>query len=552
MATQGNGGLTRRDLLRTIAAGSAAVAAGGVTATTAAASRAERQDSVDVTLTTGGWPYGPIPTAEEQKVPAAKAYADSLQAWLDQNPGVKVELVSFDVWNQEGVITGLAGGTAPAFIQGNVIGGWGEAGIRNAWSQGLVANVTSLLQTYEFNTKIAEYAKPMWDRAHIDNEYFAAPQSYNVGTGVHYRRDWLKEAGVPEPTPDWTWDDLRAMVKAMTTGNRRGIGLQGFGLDLRLSANGFWMLTELPAPDTNWNWRADYMSMADTWVADIEATRAMIFEDKSVLADIAFGDGDLLAAFNREEIGAHTNTVVFHTPGPGSAESVIQLEEKYKKPLDEIVGWLPMPNGANGHNQTSDPQIDLVSFSPDLDDDALDKAVSLHAYMMGPGFVEQKVALHTALKDLRIVYDWANITPVFSAEALPGLPGSPDEAWGKTFMDAVRAVRDRPLAPIDAWYIPPEETVGPTDDATTDMFTRWFYEAGQMDIRADLQSLEETVNSQNEGFSSSTSDDVFRSAAGQYYAALNAHWEANAPEFHSSTFAPWYQEKIVPAVGTGA
>jgi hypothetical protein len=171
--------------------------------------------------------------------------------------------------------------------------------------------------------------------------------------------------------------------------------------------------------------------------------------------------------------------------------------------------------------------------------------------MMGPGFVEQKQALFTALKDLRMVYDYDKITPVFSAEALAGIPGSPDEAWGKTFMDAVRVVRDRPLAPKDAWFIPPEETVGPTDDATTDMFSRWFYEPGQMDVRADLQQLEETVNSQNEGFSSSTPDDQFTAAAAQWYAALNAHWEANAPEFHTSTFSPWYEDKIVPAVGRG-
>ncbi len=33
---------------------------------------------------------------------------------------------------------------------------------------------------------------------------------------VVYNKDLFKQAGVPEPTPDWTWDDLRAAAKAIS------------------------------------------------------------------------------------------------------------------------------------------------------------------------------------------------------------------------------------------------------------------------------------------------------------------------------------------------
>lgn len=542
--------MTRRSLLRMLGAGSAAMAGGAALRSSSFAQSSGVAEEVDVTLTTSGWPYGAMPTAEEQAAsPLTKAYADTLQSWLDMNPGVKLELVSFNVWDQEALVTGLAGGTAPAFVQGNVLGGWNDATIRSAMAQGLVADVTDLLEAHQFNAAIADYAKPIWDKWGIGGRYYAAPQSYNVGTGMHYRRDWIQELELQEPTPEWTWDDVRELAKGMTTSSRKGIALQSWGLEGRLASNGFYSLTRLPDPDASWNWRWDFTTRGEEWASHVNAIRAMVFEDQSVLADISFGDGEIRDAFLRGEAGMHNNTVVFYSATPTAPDSIVQLEEQLGKPLDEIVGWIQQPKGANGHSGSTQAQVDLLAFSPDLSEDALDKAVGLHAYMMGPGFVSQKQAVYEATNDLRMVYDWANITPVFGPQALAGLPGTPDEAWGTHFMDAVRAAQDIPLVPKDAWYIPAEATVGPTGVPMDDAFSRWFYEPGDIDVLTDLQQLQETMNQQADGFVSTTPDDEFIAGAREWYAALNEYWKVNAPEFHSSVYSAWYQENIVPVLG---
>ena len=58
--------------------------------------------AVDVTLiTVEDVPYPGIPTAEEQAAdPSLKAYAEAVQPWMDENPGVKLEQITFDVYDQ--------------------------------------------------------------------------------------------------------------------------------------------------------------------------------------------------------------------------------------------------------------------------------------------------------------------------------------------------------------------------------------------------------------------------------------------------------------------
>jgi len=550
MATEFQHGMTRRNLLRSLAAGSAAIASGSLTAATTFAQWDQPAEEVDVTLTTSGWPYGAMPDADARAAdPSVDAYAASLQAWMDLNPGVRIEAVEFNVWDQQTSVTGLAGGTAPSFVQGNVIGGWDDATIRGAMAQGLVADVSAPLETYGFAAKLADYAKPLWESWLVNGAYYAAPAAFNNGVGIHYRRDWIAEAGLEEPDENWTWDDVRAIAKAITTPERKGIAFQSWGLGERLASNGWDILTKLPTPDTGWNWTWDYTSMADTWVHDIQENRAMIYEDQSVLADITFGDTEILNAVVRGEAGMHTNTIVFYSWYPTGAESIVNLETQLGKPLEEIMGWLPLPRGTNGCPGATKPQIDLLAFSPDLDEEGLDKAVSLHGYMLGPGFVAQKQALFEVTQDPRTVYDFERITPIYAASELEGLPSSADEAWGTKFMDTVRAVNSRPLQPRDAWYLPAEEEVGPTSSAMDDMLSRWSYEPGEFDIAADLADLESTSNSQADGFESSIPDDEFRAAAKEWYDALNAHFEATAPEFYENVFAAWYEENIVPAVG---
>ena len=554
--SQGGSRLTgfssRRQFLKTAGVVGALLGAGGLLSA-CSKNGSGGGGSSDVTLAVSeAGPYGPMPTVKQQKESIGNlAYAQSLQTWLDKHPGVKLKKVNVDVWNQETITTALTGGTAPAAFISNVIGGWDAAGIRSAFLQGLAADVTQNVEDSKLIPKLAEYAKPIWEKSwNVDGKFFAAPNAYNTGVGIHYRRDLVEELGLKKPEPGWTWADVRELAKGMTQGKRKGIALQGWGLQSSIAAEGFELLSTLPAPDTSWNWRWDYASQLDYWTQVISDMRAMKLEDKSVMADVTFGDSEIWNAFVRGDACMHTNTVVFYTSEPTAETTHVTLAKKLDKPLEEVVGFAPLPVGRNGYGASglSQGQIDSVSFSPDLSDDALSAIFDLHAFMIGDGFVQQKNALYDKTKDLKQVYNFANITPVLT-DSLEGMPGSPDEAWGTDFMDAVRAASKHPLIPDPAWYIPVEEQTGPTSNAVDDAFSRWWYETGSVDVKADVGRLGNVQNSQAKSFTSSIADDEFTAGAREYYQAHDEFWRANAPQFYDEVFRDWYEKQVRPALG---
>src|SRR3954447_7979319 len=94
-------GITRRDILRGLAAGGAALASVPIVApygaphTVEAAPARWMGQAVDVTLITAqDLPYPGLPSADVQAAdPGMKAYAEAVQPWFDENPGVKLEQI---------------------------------------------------------------------------------------------------------------------------------------------------------------------------------------------------------------------------------------------------------------------------------------------------------------------------------------------------------------------------------------------------------------------------------------------------------------------------
>lgn len=542
-----SGSTSRRQLLKAMAAGGLLAAGGGVLSS---CNGGGLGSGSDVTLTTnGGWPYGVMPTAKLQKDdPGQKAYAEALQTWMDDNPGVTIKNVDLNVWDQEALTTAITGGTAPSAFPGDVIGGWDRANVRSAMAQGLTADVTEHLETYKVESKLADYVTPIWKHWAVDGKFYAAPWLYNVGTGIHYRVDLIRELGLKEPTPDWTWDDVRELALGLTDGKRKGIVLQAWGLNLPVSADGMDFHAKVPTPDTGWNWSWDYTSQADYWTGLIEGMREMVFEDKSVLGDISLADGDVLAAFFRGDAAMHNNTVVFFTLPPGSENSPADLAVKLDKPIEEVVGWMTQPVGRNGRAGGTQGQVDLVGFSPDLDDDSLDKAVSLLMFMHTEGWVIQRTAAYDSTKDPKRVYDVANMMPLIKGN-IDKVPSSPEEAWGQPFMDQVRRAAEIPIAPNEAFYFQPEMNAAPTETAREDMTSRWANERGALDLAADLKKLEDTMNKQGESFTSSTADEDFVKAAKSYFEDHAEYWRTNTPDYYENFFQEWYETSVRPALG---
>jgi hypothetical protein len=308
-------------------------------------------------------------------------------------------------------------------------------------------------------------------------------------------------------------------------------------------------MTRLAAPDTSWNWNYNYTSHINEWERAISFGREMVFQDESVLRDIAMEDAEIVAQFIGGTASMMNNNVVYHCIAPSDPDGMAYEADQLGKPVEELFGWMSHPIGSNGCRQDTHGQLDTMAFNPDLDSVGLDKATSLHVYMMGPGMVIQKQAAFAASNDLRYVWGGDILLPIYKASEIEGVPGSPDEAWGKTFMDNVRAAAAIPLQPLPHWFITPQAEVGPPETPYEDARSKWFFEGGDQDIRADLEQLESTRNQQAADFTSEIADDQFVTGIKEYYQALGAYFETNTPGFYTDVYKPWYDQTVAPILG---
>jgi len=557
-----HGMLSRRGLLRALAIAGATVTGGTVLA--ACQDDSNSGEAADVVLEIGGAggadPYPVMPSAAKQRTDAnAKGYAAALRGWLKDNPGVRLTHINVDVQNPEALVAAIGGGTAPDLFIGNVLGSWSTGNIRNAFVQGLAADITELADAYAFGRKLNPVVKPAWDFWKIDGRRYGLPYEYSgAGQGLYYRKDFLERAGIADIPFDrtWTWQRVREIAKATTSGERKGIALVNWNYWAPLSANAHGLLTSVPAPETSWNWRSDWTTHVDIWVRAVELFRGMVYEDQSVRTDITMDDTQANDAFTRGDVGMWMGNpaALTHSPNDPNAQKFVSLNGKA---YEEVVSWIPVPFGDLGYfDGSARYTAAMISFRPDADDDVLDKAVSLHTYMMGPGLTTQMKVIYDETGDLRHVYGGYvggsmiptnTMIPIF-AESLTDLPGSPEEAWGKSIVEAYSAGTKLAPTPPRELYFPAEKNPGPMGTASEDAINRWAFERNVPDIRADMAKLEDTINKTYESFTSSIDDETFVQAARKYYADLDRLWQKEAPEFHAQVYAPWYSDTVLPAL----
>jgi hypothetical protein len=116
-------------------------------------------------------------------------------------------------------------------------------------------------------------------------------------------------------------------------------------------------------------------------------------------------------------------------------------------------------------------------------------------------------------------------------------------------MKNVLYVANRPLMPWPHWFITPQSTSGPDSTPMDDARDRWFLDASEPDIMADLQALQDTMNQQAAGFTSENPKDEFLAGAKAFYDAQATYWEANSPDFYNNVFKPWYDSLVAPNLG---
>lgn len=500
-------------------------------------------------------PYKGLPDAAARKESEVdEAYAQALEEWLAANPGVTLEPISADVWNRDAMVTAISGGTAPAIFWANVIGGWNMQTIRQAFLQGLTADVTQLAAEHDLSNRMNAGAKPIWEKSWvIDGTSYAAPATYTVGEVVHYRRDLINELGLAEPEAGWTWADLRELAANLATDGRKGIIFRTGPMNAAVrTAEGMDLLSQLPAPDATWHWSYDYGIFADQWAEAGNNIRAMRFEDETAIGDVSLGNDpwEPRRAFGRGEVAMHINSVDMLTTGPAAEDGPVALAKSVGKDVGDVVGIVTIPAGIDQHAMpgSSLGSVQAVAFDPDLSEDELVAAYSLHMHMISDGLVKQQSVRYDQKGDLKFLYQASTITPVLP-EIADKLPGSVAEAWGEQFVASIDTITSMPPQPAPEWFIPTEGAPGPGDQPVNDMLNKWWYDAAEPDMASDLSNVSDVRNQQAASFSSTVSADDFAAGAKEYYDAQAAHWQENSPQFYSQMFEPWYDENVKPVLG---
>jgi multiple sugar transport system substrate-binding protein len=120
---------------------------------------------------------------------------------------------------------------------------------------------------------------------------------------VVYNKKLFKQAGIPEPSPDWTWDDFRAIAKKLTDPSKGsfGTGWPGVG-----DEDTVWRLWPMV-----WQQGGDILSSdgkqvgfaGDPGLKSLELIHQMAAEDKSIYVDTTPGSEKMMRVFNSGRMG---------------------------------------------------------------------------------------------------------------------------------------------------------------------------------------------------------------------------------------------------------
>lgn len=259
--------LTRRWMA--VAASACLLAACGESATSGPATdlgEASPDDKVTLTWWTG-------------QDDSSEVYIDQLvEKFEDEHPNVTIKATpgsatTDDLLGQ--LSASFAGGTYPDISY--AYGSW-------------ASELANSGRTLDLTETVAADEDVNWEEFSEAARATASPDGKTIGfpavvdnLAVVYNKDLLAEAGLDEPSPDWTWDDFRDYAKALT-----GDGVYGTNLSVSGGEDTTWRLWPLL-----WQNGGQILSDDDTasafdsaeGEAALETLRAMAVDDESVYLD---------------------------------------------------------------------------------------------------------------------------------------------------------------------------------------------------------------------------------------------------------------------------
>lgn len=249
------------------------------------------------------------PTYTPQKVRYGEYLVDTYNR---EHPDVFVNLIlTPDPYPKLQVM--IAGRTAPDVV-------WMGVG----WQQFVDALMPlTKLATDDAEVGRAQFSESVWEGVKWDGEVYGIPSGAQTAV-IYYNKDLFDEAGLPYPTPDWTWNEMLALAKALTK-DFDGDGMTDqYGLQLEQASRiPFLQYTRTMADDT---WRSARINQPDT-VAVLRAYRDLIYKHKVMPTPTASAEMGLLPMFEAGRVAMH-------------AASAYAIETFRKTPYDwDIVSF---------------------------------------------------------------------------------------------------------------------------------------------------------------------------------------------------------------------
>jgi multiple sugar transport system substrate-binding protein len=179
----------------------------GSTATPTPSGSAAASAALSGDIRISGWSSSPTEDALLQ---------DSISAFMAANPGVKVKWEPIAQDYETVLKTNLAAGTEADVFYADIF--W----IDSLMKTGKLLALDDLMA--KTGTNKSDFVASLINAFSYNGKTYGIPKDFNT-LGLVYNKDLFKAAGVAEPTNDWTWSDLSAAAKKLTSGSVVGLSL---------------------------------------------------------------------------------------------------------------------------------------------------------------------------------------------------------------------------------------------------------------------------------------------------------------------------------------
>jgi multiple sugar transport system substrate-binding protein len=375
--------MKRRAALLAVVASFAVVAAACTSDSgdTSSASGGTSGAPIELTMWHG---YGKVIDNQGQTNYEAKSLTDLVDEYNAMNTGIHVNLdyIGSNDHALEKLTVALNAGEQP-----DITYQYGTSMPQIATAPGVI-DLTDDVQDPTFNWD--DFSEGARKAASVDDQVFGIPALID-NLAIVYNKDLFEQAGVDEPTADWTWDDFAAAAKALTDPSKQQYG---FAFPIDASEDTVWhydaMLWEAGGDILNAdNTQAEFNS--DAGVQALTTLQQMAVTDKSVYLDQQ-NTGKIDTLFNAGKIGMDV-TGPWALSGYPSVNYGVQIMPEFPGGSHATIAgpdmWVLFDN--DGHGQAAWQFMQWLTAAQQVKQDSMESGhlPIRNSVVEEPGFIDQ-------------------------------------------------------------------------------------------------------------------------------------------------------------------